>query len=121
MSVRKKDIHEPEKHHAVYNKLVRDLIPDIIGAQGKQYTIQMLDKETYAAELRKRLQEEHQEYISAKTDREAVEELAVMLEVIYALASVHGATEQDLNQVSDEKAQKRGGFRERILLIEAED
>ncbi|MED5018477.1 nucleoside triphosphate pyrophosphohydrolase [Paenibacillus chibensis] len=104
----------------IYNKLVRDLIPDIIGAQGKQYTIQTLDQEDYIAELRKKLQEEHHEYIAAVQDREAVEELADMLEVIYALASIHGATEQDLNRVRDEKAQLRGKFQERILLIEAE-
>jgi len=59
----------------VYNKLVRDLIPDIIGAQGKQCTIKTLDMETYIIELRKRLQEEHQEYITAETDQEASEEL----------------------------------------------
>lgn len=104
----------------VYNKLVRDLIPDIIGAQGKQYTIKTLDMETYIIELRKKLQEEHQEYITVETDQEASEELADMLEVIYALATVHGITEQELNQLRSEKAQKRGGFKERIMLIEAE-
>lgn len=104
----------------VYNKLVRDLIPDIIGAQGKQYTIKTLDIETYSIELRKKLLEEHQEYISSKTDQEASEELAEMLEVIYALATVHGVTEQELNQLRSEKAQKRGRIRERIMLIEAE-
>ncbi|MGG3744918.1 nucleoside triphosphate pyrophosphohydrolase [Paenibacillus chibensis] len=81
----------------------------------------MLNQEEYIAELRKKLQEEHKEYITAGQDREAVEELADMLEVIYALASVHGATEQDLNRVRDEKAQERGKFQERILLIETED
>ena len=50
---------------SIYNKLVRDLIPDIIGAQGKQYTTKTLDQEDYIAELRKKLQEEHQEYITA--------------------------------------------------------
>ncbi|WP_068782189.1 MULTISPECIES: nucleoside triphosphate pyrophosphohydrolase [unclassified Paenibacillus] len=59
----------------VYNKLVRDLIPDIIGAQGKQYTIKTLDIETYIIELRRKLQEEHLEYISAKTDQEASAQL----------------------------------------------
>ncbi|MCM3040643.1 nucleoside triphosphate pyrophosphohydrolase [Paenibacillus motobuensis] len=103
-----------------YNKLVRDFIPDIIGAQGKQYSIKTLDMETYSIELRKKLQEEHQEYISAKTDQEAAEELADMLEVIYALATIHGVTEQEMNQLRSEKAQKRGGFKERIMLIEAE-
>ncbi|GIP30277.1 hypothetical protein J23TS9_54070 [Paenibacillus sp. J23TS9] len=60
----------------VYNKLVRDRIPDIIAAQGKQYTIKTLNQEEYIVELRKKLQEEHQEYITAGQDREAVEELA---------------------------------------------
>ncbi|WP_211147094.1 hypothetical protein [Paenibacillus dokdonensis] len=39
----------------VYNKLVRDLIPDIIAAQGKQYSTTTLDAVAYAVELRKKL------------------------------------------------------------------
>lgn len=104
----------------VYNKLVRDLIPEIIGSQGKQYSIQTLEPEAYHAELRKKLQEEQQEYLSATSDKAAVDELADLLEVIYALASVHVITEQELNKVRSEKAAKRGGFKERILLIKAE-
>lgn len=105
----------------VYNKLVRDFIPDIIDSQGKLYSIRTLLDEEYYAELRKKLHEEYEEYLTATNDKDAVHELADLLEVVYALASIHGVTEQDLNHVRNEKAVKRRGFKERILLIEAEE
>jgi len=51
----------------------------------------ILDLEEYKQELRTKLQEESEEYMSAGSDQEALEELADMLEVIRALAKVHGA------------------------------
>ena len=104
----------------VYNKLVRDLIPDIITAQGKKCVFETLEPDAYHGELRKKLQEELQEYLSAATDQEASEELADLLEVIYALAAVHGVTEQELSKLRSSKRDKRGGFEKRILLIEAD-
>lgn len=104
----------------VYNKLVRDLIPDIIKAQGKSLKTEVLDTETYYKELRKKLLEEQAEYMNSTADGEAVEELADMLEVIYALAAVHGASEAELNDIRMKKAAARGGFKERIFLVEAD-
>ena len=104
-----------------YNKLVRDLIPDMIRAQGKYLKTEILDEAAYRTELRKKLEEEHQEYANSKLDDEAVEELADMLEVIYALASLHGSSEEHLNHVRKMKADKRGGFKERIYLVEADE
>lgn len=104
----------------VYNKLVRDLIPDIIKAQGKSLKTEVLDTEMYHKELRKKLEEEQSEYMNSSSDVEAVEELADMLEVIYALAAVHGADEAKLNAIRTKKAEARGGFKERIFLVEAD-
>lgn len=103
-----------------YNKLVRDLIPNIIQSQGKYCKTSILDEEAYKMELRTKLEEEHKEYQEAETDALANEELADMLEVIYALASVHGISEEELNQIRKEKADQRGAFKERIFLIEAD-
>lgn len=104
----------------VYNKLVRDLIPDIIKAQGKNLKTEILDTDAYIRELRKKMEEEQSEYMSSTTDAEAVEELADMLEVIYALAVVHGADEAELNELRTNKAEAKGGFKERIFLVEAD-
>lgn len=104
-----------------YHKLVRDRVPEIIKSQGKNLVIETLDKTAYKDELSKKLHEEHREYDESKSDTEALSELADMLEVIYALAITHGCTEDQLNQIRLTKAEKRGGFKERIYLVEADE
>ena len=47
-----------------------------------------------------------------------VEELADLMEVIYAAAIARGYTIEQLEQVRAEKAEKRGGFQKKILLLE---
>ena len=55
------------------------------------------------------------------TTADALEELADLLELIHAAAAYHGATFEELEEVRVEKAEKRGGFNERIFLLEVED
>ncbi|GGJ79152.1 putative house-cleaning noncanonical NTP pyrophosphatase (MazG superfamily) [Anoxybacillus voinovskiensis] len=105
----------------VYNKLVRDKIPQIIEAAGKTFTMRTLSDEEYRHELRKKAFEELEEYVSAKDDVTAIEELADLLEIIHALAECHGATIEQVEAVRAEKAEKRGGFQEKIFLIEVHD
>ncbi|MFS0781234.1 phosphoribosyl-ATP pyrophosphohydrolase [Bacillus sp. 1P06AnD] len=105
----------------VHNKLVRDLIPNIIKKTGKEFSTRILDKEEYELELRKKSQEELREYLEAEDDESAIEELADLMEVIYALSRCHGATPEKLDKARKEKAAKRGGFDEKIYLIEVSD
>lgn len=105
----------------VYNKLVRDLIPQIIEKTGKEFSTRILDEEEYVKELKVKSKEELNEYLEAKTDEEAVEELADLLEIIHALTYCHGSTPEKLEEVRKEKAAMRGGFQEKIYLIEVED
>jgi predicted house-cleaning noncanonical NTP pyrophosphatase (MazG superfamily) len=95
-----------------YNKLVRDRIPEVIEMSGRSCSTSILSQEEYAKELQIKLQEEVQEYIEAQN----VEELADILEVLFALAKVHGATEADLIRTRELKRDERGGFDERIFL-----
>lgn len=104
----------------VYNKLVRDRIPEIIENDGKQCTTKILDNERYIVELKKKVHEELQEYEAASSDKEAVEELADILELMHALAKTHGSTIEEVENVRAEKAKKRGGFEEKVFLIEVE-
>ena len=63
--------------------------------------------------------------IDAKLDEELaeyhkdqnIEELADLLEVIYAAACARGYSIEQLEQIRAEKAAKRGGFQEKILLM----
>ncbi|MBU9714120.1 nucleoside triphosphate pyrophosphohydrolase [Evansella tamaricis] len=104
-----------------YHKLVRDKIPMIIEATGKSYRTRILENTEYIKELRTKLGEEVEEYLSAKTDDTAVEELADILEILHSLAKVHGKTMEDVEHVRQEKEVKRGGFQKGIFLIDVED
>ena len=61
------------------------------------------------------------EYLETKDDSDRIEELADMLEVIYAIAGAKGITVEELEAIRREKAKKRGVFKERILLRWVED
>ncbi|OMD39461.1 nucleoside triphosphate pyrophosphohydrolase [Paenibacillus odorifer] len=104
----------------VYRKLVRDGIPNLITAQGEKYRVRTLEPKEYITELRKKLKEESEEYFQAASDEEALEELADMLEVIQALAETHGSNSAELEKLRAEKAERRGGFKDRIFLIDVE-
>ena len=98
----------------VYNKLVRDKIPEIIAASGKTCRTQVLTDEAYLKMLDRKLEEELAEYQESKE----VEELADLLEVIAAAASARGCTWERLLAIREEKRLARGGFEEKLLLLE---
>jgi predicted house-cleaning noncanonical NTP pyrophosphatase (MazG superfamily) len=105
----------------VYNKLVRDKIPQIISAGGKAFRTRILGEEEYRTELQTKLKEESNEYFQADNPQDSLEELADMLEVIRALATSHGASWEQLEAIRARKAEKRGGFDERVYLIDVDD
>ena len=105
----------------IYNKLVRDLIPHIIEKDGKTCVTHILDESQYIAEVNKKMHEELAEYEEANSAEEAVEELSDLLELIHAAATYHGVTIDELETVRAEKAKARGGFNERIYLVEVQD
>ena len=97
-----------------YNKLVRDRIPEIIAADGKTCKTEVLSDEEYLKMVDTKLDEELAEYHKDQN----IEELADLLEVIHAAAIARGYTLEQLEQVRAEKAAKRGGFANKILLKE---
>lgn len=98
----------------IYNKLVRDNIPEIIERSGKRCTTETLSENDYLRMVDAKLDEELAEYHKDQN----IEELADLLEVIQAAAIARGYTLEDLERVRAEKAEKRGGFSKRILLKE---
>ena len=105
----------------VHNKLVRDKIPEVIEKSGKQYRIRTLNDHEYIIELKKKLGEEVEEYLNAKDDAEAVEELADVLELIHALAKIHSSNIDQVETIRMEKVNKRGGFQDKVFLIDVDD
>ncbi|WP_044640481.1 nucleoside triphosphate pyrophosphohydrolase [Risungbinella massiliensis] len=105
----------------VYNKLVRDRIPEIIVNSNKEAVFRKLDEKEYLVEARKKLEEELLEYLESENDQDSLEELADLLELIYALAEVHGSSREKLEEIRSEKAEKRGGFQKRLFLSEVKE
>lgn len=95
-----------------YDKLVRDLIPEIIETSGKTATIEIVNNEVAFDYLLKKLDEEVSEF---KTDQN-LEELADVMEVLFGLAHKLGYSDQDLLTKRQEKKQARGGFEKNIIL-----
>ena len=89
-------------HH---NKLVRDRIPEIIEGSGKTCATRILPQEEYLAAL----------------DAKLTEELADLLEVMMAVAEARGHSFAEVEAIRRAKAEKRGGFRERIFLESVTD
>ncbi len=96
-----------------YNKLVRDKIPEIIRAQGEEPVVRAMDDAEYIAALEAKLTEECGEYLESKQS----EELADILEVIYALAKARGCIAEELTEIYRRKHAERGGFERKIFLI----
>lgn len=102
-----------------YNKLIRDNIPSIIEKSGRKARTRILDTAEYQAELDRKLDEELSEY----HENPCLEELADLVEVIYATANARGFSIAELEMVRLEKAAKRGAFEKRVFLesVETED
>ncbi len=96
----------------IYNKLVRDRIPQIIEENGQLCETEILSPERYLKMLDAKLDEELAEYHQDPS----VEELADLLEVIYAAAAARGYSPDVLDRVRAEKANRRGRFEKRIQL-----
>ena len=99
----------------IYNKLVRDNIPEIITAKGETPVTSILDDGKYKEELEKKLLEEYNEVIEA-TSSDRIEELADMIEVIKALALIEGSSLENVIEIANQKKEKRGGFSKKIFL-----
>ena len=100
----------------LFNKLVRDNIPDKIKSNGEEAVIRVLDLDEYKVELYKKLDEEKNEIINSKNKEELIEELADLSEVLDAIMSVNDISSEQVNDVKKEKRLKRGGFDKRIYL-----
>ena len=96
----------------IYNKLVRDIIPEIMTQNGAKPVIRILSDEEYLKELNKKLQEELNEYLQDGN----VEELADLEEVLLAILKVKNVSKTDFDNIRMMKVEKRGAFDKKIFL-----
>lgn len=99
-----------------YHKLVRDKIPEMIESNGEKPNFRILDSDEYKQCLAQKLDEEVREYHIDQNP----EELADILEVVFALGETLGISKEGLLEQYENKHKARGGFRNRIFLISKE-
>ena len=101
----------------IYNKLVRDNIPQIIENNGEKPITKVLDNDEYGTQLKTKLQEEVNEYFADGN----VEELADIVEVIYGLLDAKGVTLEEFERIRNGKVEKRGAFKKKIFLEKVDE
>ena len=104
-----------------HNKLVRDRVPEIIKASGKQVIVKQLNQAEHFEQARLKLYEELKEYEDTNIDEECLEELADILELAYELGRMHGASFDEMNAIRAEKRERKGGFQKGLFLEEVLD
>lgn len=102
-----------KKEKDTMGKLVRDNIPKIIQKNGNRPIIKILSEEDYLIELDKKLDEEVAEYEKDKS----IEEMADILEVLFAICEARGNSVEELLRIKEAKRRERGGFEKRIFWI----
>ena len=100
----------------IYNKLVRDKIPEKIKQNGESSKIRILEKDEYLKELNIKMQEELNEYLQSGD----IEELADLEEVLRAILDVKGVSYSEFEQIRNKKIEKRGAFKNKIFLESTE-
>jgi predicted house-cleaning noncanonical NTP pyrophosphatase (MazG superfamily) len=96
----------------IYNKLVRDKIPDIIKSKGSSPKTHIASDEEYGKKLKEKLQEEVNEFIESDDS----EELADILEVIDAIIKNKEFDKDKIERIKNKKNIERGSFSKKIIL-----
>ena len=105
------------KHRFKVDKLIRDKAPDIATSKGIEIFNRVMGQEEYLKRLKGKLLEETKEVLEAKTPKEAVEELADLLEVMRSLSEALGFSFEEIEAAREQKREEQGGFEERIFGI----
>lgn len=100
-----------------YNKLVRDKIPENINSiNGRKCNYKILDDTEYLKELDKKIFEEANEFV----EEHSIEELADLMEVIFAIMKYKNISIEDVENARKIKNNKKGSFNDKIYLIDVE-
>lgn len=102
----------------IWNKLVRDKIPEVIKLNGGEATIKVVEDREERLELLKiKLKEEAQEVFETGKNG-LLEECADVLTVLESIIDISGFDWQELKEMQAEKDSLKGRFEKGIVLIE---
>lgn len=90
--------------------LVRDKMPKRLGKLGVSIEGYSLKSKDLIEHLKLKLQDEVEEVLLATTSKDIKEEIADVLEVLYAIAKYHGLQIEHLEKKRLQKHAERGGF-----------
>lgn len=115
------DPFQPRVEGQVFQKLVRDRIPERIRSRGEDAHITHLSGDELLEKLREKISEEAYELFWAGTSDEVLEELADLYEVLEAYEMRLGIKKEDVQLVQERKREERGGFEDGIILLETRE
>ena len=101
----------------LYKKLVRDKIPDIIIRGGRRIRMRQAADDEMAGFLKQKFYEEAEEFFSSGKK----EELADVLQVLYAMSEFYNFGISELEEIRKRKLEERGDFSKRIILESVDD
>lgn len=109
----------------MFQKLVRDNIPAIIEKNGETCVTRKLSDKEYEDALAEKLKEEVAELLEAYTAKQrsvldCAEEMADVMEVMYAMGKTCAVSKREIEQVRSQKAAENGTFSKKIFLVSTE-
>lgn len=101
-----------------YPKLIRDRIPEIVEADGREVAVRTLEEDAeFLQFLLKKAVEEAEELAHSESEANLLEEVADLRELLDAILDLKGISQEQIQAIQDEKREKRGGFKLRLLML----
>ena len=100
----------------IYNKLIRDKIPEIIKEGGGISEVSILDEAEFRKSLKVKITEEAKELLEAESIGDILDELSDIEELVRSIARNYDLSLEEIERHRIEKLQKRGGFEKKLFL-----
>lgn len=104
----------------IYNKLIRDKIPEIIKSKGEFADVSQLSETDFKEALKAKMMEESHELNEATDRSEVLNELSDIAELIRAVAQNYEISLEEIENYRLKKLRERGGFEKRLRLNSVE-
>lgn len=98
----------------IFNKLVRDDLPEYLENKGIETKIVTITGEEKLKALEKKILEEFDEY----KEKRYISEMCDLIEVAYSICSELGYSQTDIDIMRLQKRRQLGGFNNGVFLIE---